>query len=345
MGLWGAAKKQLRSVIEWKDPNPEHLFYNWSENGDEVKDASKLIIGPGQGAIFVYEGRVEGVHTEPGIIEINTDNIPFVTTLQKFMQGFQSEHKVGMYFFQTTKIVDLKWGTPAPVKYLDPKYNIPIELRSFGNFSIRLSEPENFFVNVMGKGLGISLDEVRTMLLSRLVQPMTDFFAESQLSYNDIDAQRDEISAGVKAKIGPEFAKLGFELLDFRVSGTSFDEETKRRIGRIADLTAEAAAAQAAGVNFAQLQQLDAMKTAAANEGGVAGMGVGMGAGLGLGQMMAGGMMNQQQPQQQQPQQQPQAAAAPDPMETLKKLKQMLDNELISQDEYDAKKKEILSKL
>ena len=146
MGIWNSVKKQLRSVIEWQETAGEDLFYRWSENGDEVKNASKLIVGPGQGVIFVYEGKVEAVHVEQGIINLETDNIPFLTTLKKFMQAFESEHKVGIYFFKTTKIVDLKWGTPSPVKYMDPKYNIPIELRAFGNFSVRITEPENFFV-------------------------------------------------------------------------------------------------------------------------------------------------------------------------------------------------------
>ncbi|MGE4511090.1 MAG: antifreeze protein, partial [Sulfurimonadaceae bacterium] len=58
MSTWDAIKRQLRSVIEWKDMEEDALFYRWSENGDEIKNASKLIVGPGQGCIFVYEGRV-----------------------------------------------------------------------------------------------------------------------------------------------------------------------------------------------------------------------------------------------------------------------------------------------
>lgn len=340
MGFWKSVKKQLRSVIEWENTAGDDLYFKWSENGDEIKDASKLILGPGQGVILVYEGRLIGTHTDEGILELQTANVPFVTTLKKYMQAFESEHKVGIYFFKTTKMLDLKWGTPSPIKYADPKYNFPIELRAFGNFSMRLDQPENFFVNVIGKGGSVKVDDIRQMLLSRLVQPLTDYFAESKLSYAEIDANKDEMAAGIQGKVAPEFERLGFQLLDFRVTGTNFDEETKKRIGRIADLTAEAMAAKVAGVNYADLQKLEAMKTAAANEGGIAGMGVGMGAGIGLGQMMGAGMAGNQQ--------QNNSSAAPssdDPMEKLKKLKQMFEAGLITQEEYDGKKAEILAKM
>jgi membrane protease subunit (stomatin/prohibitin family) len=141
-------------------------------------------------------------------------------------------------------------------------------------------------------------------------------------------------------------------MTDFRVEGTSFDEATMKRINRIADMTAEAQAAQAVGLNFAQMQQLEAMRDAAKNEGGGAGLGMGLGAGMGFGNMMAGAMasnMGQQQgqQQQQQPQQQSQSAepAADDPMAKLQKLKKMFDAELISEEEYKTKKQEILSQM
>ena len=111
-----------------------------------------------------------------------------------------------------------------------------------------------------------------------------------------------------------------------------------KRINRIADMSAEAEAARAVGLDYAQMQQLEAMRDAAKNEGGAAGMGMSMGAGLQFGQMMAGSMAGT-------PQQSRGNSAAPDPLEKLKKLKAMLDSDLISQVEYDEKKKEILSSM
>ncbi len=338
MGLWDKVKGQLRSVIQWENPSPDALFERWTDRGDEIKNASKLIVGPGQGCIFIYEGRVEAILMEEGITDLSTENIPFWTTISNFMQAFESEHKVGIYFFRRTKFLDQKWGTPSVVKYEDPKYKFPVGLRSFGNYTFRITEPGAFFVNVVGGSTVFSVGDLRQVLNARIIQNLTDYIAEAKFSYADIDANREELAAGIHAKIAPEFVKLGFEINDFRIEGTSFDEDTMKRINRIADMSAEAQAARAVGLDYAQMQQLEAMRDAAKNEGGAAGMGMSMGAGLQFGQMMAGSMAGT-------PQQSQGKGSAPDPVEKLKKLKVMLDSDLISQAEYDEKKKEILGSM
>lgn len=348
MGLWNFVKGQLRSVIEWTtaSDNKDALFEKWSDHGDEIKNASKLIVNPGQGCIFVYEGKVEAVLMDEGIVELKTANIPFWTTIKSFMQRFQSEHKVGIYFFRKTHVTDQKWGTPSVIKYDDPKYKFPVGLRAFGNYSFRVSDAGSFFVNFVGGNNDFSITQFKQMMNARIMEPLTDFMAECKYSYAEIDANRMELSAGIFQRLQPEFQKLGFEISDFRIEGTSFDDKTQERIDKIADATADAQAAAAVGLNFAQMQQLGAMRDAAKNEGGMAGMGMGMGAGMGFGQMMAGAMGQQfgpqGQPQQGQPQQQ---GGGDDPVAKLQKLKTMLDGGLITQDEYDAAKKNILSQM
>ena len=198
-------------------------------------------------------------------------------------------------------------------------------------------------MNVVGGGVDFSIERFRETIVSRLMQPLTDFLAECKFSYAEIDANREEIAFKLVEKTIGIFAALGFEMSDFRVEGTSFDEDTMKRINRIADMTAEAHAAQAVGLNYAQMQQLDAMRDAARNEGGAAGVGMGLGAGMGFGNMMAGAMGGSMMGQPA-----PQVHAAPvadDPMAALTKLKQLVDNGLITQAEFDAKKAEILSRL
>lgn len=287
MAFFDGIKRQLRSVIEWTNPRPNILFSQWSDNGDEIKNASKLMVGPGQGCIFVYQGQVKAVITQVCMVDLETDNIPFWTTLSKLMQFFESEHKVGIYFFKTSKILDQKWGTTSAIKYEDPHYKFPVGLRAFGNYSYRIANPQNFFVNVAGSHSDFFIDDFRQVMSARIIQPIADFLAESRYTYTDIDANRNEISEGLNTQLTQTFTKLGFEITDFRIEGTSFDEETLQRINRIADLTAEAQAAKAVGLDYASIQQLEAMRDAARNEGGAAGIGGGLGAGMGLGQTMA----------------------------------------------------------
>lgn len=345
MALWDNVKRQLRSVIEWENADPNVLFHLWSENGDEIKNASKLIVKPGQGVVFVYEGKVQAVHQQEGLFELSTANIPIITTISKFMQAFESEHKVGIYYFWRTEILNLKWGTPGPVKYADPVYKFPVGLRAFGNFSFKISKPDEFFRNIVGSRPTLTVEEVKKAIAARFVQPLTDLLAESGFSYIEIDKNRDELGTALTTKLKPDFEKLGFEMTDFRIENTDFDEDTVRRIGRIADMSAEGQAAQAAGINFVQMQQLEALREAARNEGGIAGVGAGVGAGMSIGQMFAGGMAAPQPAA-------PAAAAAGaavaagnDTATRLKKLKELLDQQLISADEFEKKKAEILSSI
>jgi len=333
MALFDGLKRQLRSVIEWQNPYPNALFEQWTDNGDEIKNASTLIVGPGQGCIFVYQGKVQAVYQEEGSFNLKTDNIPFWTTIRKFMQFFESEYKVGIYFYRKTAILDQKWGTTSVIKYLDPSYQFPVGLKAFGNYSYRIHDAGDFFVNVVGSHNTFTAEDLRNVIVARLSQPLSDFLATRQFGYIDIDANREEIAAGVRGKLAPVFAELGFEITDFRIEGTDFDEDTLKRINRIADMTAEAQAAQAVGLDYAKVQQLEALREAARNEAGGAGMGMGLGAGISFGQNIAQAMSSNH------------SNPATDPVEKLAQLKKMFEAELISADEYAAKKKAILDTL
>lgn len=335
MALIDGIKRQLRSVIEWQNPDPDVLLEQWTDNGDEIKNASKLIVGPGQGCIFVYQGQVRSIIEEQCLVNLETDNIPFWTTIKKFMQFFESEHKVGIYFFRKTKILDQKWGTTSLIKYQDPKYHFPIGLKAYGNYSYQIADANNFFVNIVGSHNRVGIDQFRKIISARIIEPISDYLAECSYSYADIDANRDEISRGIAIKLTIAFRKLGFGISDFRIEGTDFDEDTLRRINRIADMTAEAQAAQAVGLDYAKVQQLDAMRDAARNESGAAGAGMGLGAGLSLGQTMAQGMATPAQTTN---------TGTEDIAEKLVQLKKLFEAELISEAEYSAKKQELLAK-
>ena len=338
MAFRNGLKRQLRSVIEWQNPHPSTLFYQWSGNGNEIKNASKLIVGPGQGCIFVYQGKVQSIIENECLTQLSTANIPFWTTIKKFMQFFESEHKVGIYFYKKTKILDQKWGTTSIIKYEDPKYKFPVGLKAYGNYSYRVSDPREFFVNVVGSHNDFYIDDFRLVMSARIVHPLTDFLAESKFSFTDIDANREEIALGMEQKLTKDFQKLGFKITDFRIEGTNFDDATLRRINRISDLTAEAQAAQAVGLDYASFQKLEAMREAARNEGGGAGLGMGLGAGMGLGQSMAKSMGDNFSVSSD-------AGVTGNTDKTLEKLaqlKKIYSADLISDEEYTAKKKEIL---
>lgn len=336
MSLLQNFKNQFRSVIHWDDPHPELLFYKFTANGDEIKNLSKLIIGPGQGAVLVYEGKIEEIITEEGSYDIKTDNKPFITTLKKILQRFESEHKTGIWYFRKADILNCRWGTVSPIKYLDPQYRFPVALSVFGNYSFRITNVQYFFKQVVAGESFYYVNDIRKILLSRIGQPMTDFLAKAKFSYIHIDEHRNEMAATCQLETKPIFMELGFELIDFRVEGTGFDEDTLQRIGKIADATSDNLAAKEVGLSYAEKQQIEAMRDAARNESGISGLGAQMNAGWQLGNMMM---------QQPAAGQQPQESAESDLVARLQQLKSLFDNGLIDEAEYKEKKAKLLEQL
>lgn len=328
-------KKQLSIVIEWKDQNQNDLFYKVATPTDEIKNASKLIINPGQGCILVYEGKIKEVLAEAGTYMLQTDNHPFITSLSKFSQGFESEHKMHLYFFRKAELVSQKWGTSTPIKYTDPTYQFPIELGAYGSFSLKIAEAQAFFENFVGNKDVYTVRDIQQLLTTRITPEISSHLAKQSYSYQQIDAHLSELSTELKNNLNNTFQQLGLLLTDFRIEATSFSKETDARIKKIADMTAEARSASEVGLDYAELEKVRALRDAAKNSNGLAGAGLQLGAGLELGKTL----------QQNQSAQTTDSKSNIDPVEQLKKLKFLLDEGILTQEEFDTKKKEILAKM
>ena len=324
---------QMRSVIQWENPKQYQLFYKFTDKGDELKNASKLILQEGQGCIFTYEGKIEGVFDEAGIYDLKTDNKPFITTLKKIMNAFVSEHKTGIWFYRKADMLNVRWGTRIPITYNDPVYAFPVHLRGYGNYSIKITEPKNFFINVMAGQSDYFVDELQEIFLSRISQPISNYLANAKFSYAEIDSNIETIASEAQQKTDQVFEDLGFKLLDFRIEGTSFDKTTTDRINEISDMQAEVRAANIAGVDFAELQKLKAMRDMAKNEG-VAGASMGMFAGMNMGNAMNTNTSNDNS-----------SSSSNDIRGKLKDLKSLFEDDLISEEEYQTKKQQLLDKL
>jgi membrane protease subunit (stomatin/prohibitin family) len=329
MGLLTDLKNQFRGVIHWDNPSAGLLFYKFTAHGDEVKNLSKLIIGPGQGAVLVYEGQVESIMDAEGSYDLKTGNSPFITTLSKILQRFESEHKTGIWFYRRADVMNCRWGTVSPIKYLDPAYGFPVSLSAFGNYSMRISNADYFFRNIVAGESHYSVDELRSVLLSRIGQPMSDYLANAKFSYAEIDSNRNAIAAACLSATRDIFSGLGFDVIDFRLEGTGFDNDTLTRIGSIADMTAANRAAREVGLSYVEKEQLSALRDAARNEGGLTGAGVQLGAGAVIGAAFGAG-----------------ATSQPTDIDAkLTKLKALFDKGLIDEAEYKAKKSTLLDEL
>lgn len=334
MSVLNFFKKQLSIVIEWNPQHADLLLWKYPAKTDEIKNASKLIVAPGQGCILVYEGKVTEVLDQDGTYNIKTDNLPFITSLLKVMQFFESEHKFGLYFYRKSEVLNQSWGTSLPIKYVDAVYKIPVKMSAFGNFSYQLANPQKLFTEIVGAAKSYNTEAFRDIIQSRIPQLLIAYLATNKLPYTEIDTQLNTITAEMRGQLISEFEKLGVRITDFRLEGNSFDAETEERIGRVADVTVDAMAAAEGGLSYAQLEKLRALRDAARNESGVAGAAAALGAGLSMGNLFSQSIDDVTAP-----------TKASDPIEQLQKLKLLLDENIITQEEFDQKKKEYLENL
>ncbi|WP_455097554.1 SPFH domain-containing protein, partial [Prevotella jejuni] len=240
----------------------------------------------------------------------------------------ESDHKMRFYFFRTAEMVNILWGTASPVKYIEPDYQLPVALGVCGNFSVKIQDASQMFVTLLGTIADYYAEDVQELVSSRIVTPLTAFLAVKAYPYREVDTHIGELSKELQEKTSEELSRLGLELTDFRITSVTFDDETMERIGRIANMTTEKHAAAEVDLDYTGLQKLGALRDAAKNEGGLAGAGLQMGAGLQLAQdIFKSGDVSS------------------DPTLRLRKLQKLLEEQLITAEEYEQKKNEILSKL
>lgn len=312
MGLFDEIKKKLShefiDIVEWLDQTNDTIVHRFERYQNEIKNAAKLVVREGQSAVFVSEGQLADVFT-PGTYTLNTKNLPILTTLKGWKYGFNSPFKAEVYFVNTRLFPDEKWGTKNPVMLSDERFGLT-EIRAFGTYSFRISDPGKFVVDVVGTDGNFTNYEVNEHLKSLIVTRFTDTVGEANLPIELYAANTSELSETCQEVMQPEFGRVGIELEKFYIENVSMPEELKKEIFEYSRLD------KLDMSKLSQFKAAKAMEAAARNEGGTAGAGMGMGMGLILAQQM-GTMMGQPAPVQSTPVQGGPTAPPPVPQQVL----------------------------
>lgn len=301
MGILDIVKGQLIDVIEWSDDSQNTMVYKYDMNGKEIMMGAQLTVRESQAAVFVNEGQLADVFN-PGRYELSTSNMPVMTALKSWKYGFNSPFKSDVYFVNTKQFMDRKWGTANPVMMRDTDFGM-IRIRAFGTFSFRVNEPAIFMKECFGTSSLFTVDGVEGQVKSILVSGLSDAVAQSKIPALDLAANYGVLSQFAINTLNPKLNAMGLELVNFVIENISLPEDVEKAIDRrtsmgvVGDLNA-----------YAQYQAAEAMREAANNQSGLAGMGVGMSAGAAMGSIFSGMTANAQQPAQ------PVQPAAPAPV-------------------------------
>ena len=282
MGLFG---KQLANVIEWSEYNEDTLFWKWSNN--EIKKGSKLILKPGQDAIFLYNGKIEGVFEDDGEYDIQSDIIPFLSTLKGFKFGFNSGLRAEVIFINTKELT-LKWGTKNAINI--PAAGLPggMPIRAFGTMSCKVDDYQILIEKISGVQRQYNIEDIKERVMSMLDQLLMKWIVREGKDMFNLQANAHEISSGIQSDLDLEMRKIGLSVTNFAVSSFNYPEEIKK-------MQEKAAAQSMVGdVNrYTQMAMADSM--ANGNTSGVASDMAQMQMGMMMGQQMVNQMGGAQQ--------------------------------------------------
>ena len=219
MGLFG---RQLANVIEWEEFRDDVIFWKWTNR--EIKKGSRLIIRPGQDDIFMYNGVIEGIFKEEGSFDVESDIIPFLSTLKGFKFGFNSGMRAEVLFVNTKEFT-VKWGTKNPISI--PTQNLPggCPVRAFGTFNFKVSDYVAMIDKVAGVKQIYTVEDVRERVVAVLDQLLMKWISKEGKDMFNLQANAMDIANGIKQDLDMEICKIGIEITGFNIASFNYPEE------------------------------------------------------------------------------------------------------------------------
>ncbi|WP_415267029.1 SPFH domain-containing protein [Acidovorax sacchari] len=347
MALMDFIKKQFIDIIQWTEDDDGTLAWRFPMRDLEIQNGGTLVVRESQMAVFVNEGKVADVFG-PGTYKLTTQTLPVLTYLKNWDKLFESPFKSDVYFFSTRQQVDQKWGTPQPITIRDKDFGA-VRLRAFGNYAYRVADPKLFHTEISGTRAAYTVGELDGQLRGLVLQNISNAIASSGLPFLDLAANQIMFADALAKELQPAFAKIGLQLEAMTVQNLSLPEELQKILDQKIGM-GMVGNDMGKFMQYQTAQSIPKFAEGAGNGGGVAGDAMGLGAGVALGQVLAQNLQQGLQGGAGVPA--PAAAGAvpvgvrpEDVMATLEKLADLKAKGILTQEEFDAKKAELLKKL
>lgn len=272
-------KGEFIDVISWLDDTRDTMVWRFDRRGQAIKYGAKLTVREGQAAVFIHEGQLADVF-QPGLYMLETNNMPILTTLQHWDHGFQSPFKSEVYFVNTTRFNDQKWGTKNPIMARDPEFG-PVRLRAFGTYSMRVTDPGKFIKEIVGTDGEFTSDEISFQVRNIIVQEASQVLAKSGIPVLDMAANLADLGKIIANAIAPKVAEYGLSIPEFYIENISLPEEVEKALdkrtsmGVVGDLN-----------RYMQYNAAESMSQPGSAMGSAMGAGMGMGMGASMAQNM-----------------------------------------------------------
>ena len=283
MGLFS---NQFSNVVEWEEFRDDMLFWKWDNK--EIKKGSKLVVRMGQDAIFMYNGKIEGIFKDEGSFDMESEIIPFLSTLKGFRFGFNSGIRAEVLFVNTKELT-VKWGTKNAINIPAPGLPGGMPIKSFGTFCCKISDYEVLIDKIAGVKKQFTIEDVKSRIMSMLDQVIMKWIVKEGKDIFNLQANAFEISKGIQEELDMEMEKIGIAITNFAISSVSYPKEVQ-------EMATKAASHSMIGDmnKYTQVAMADSLSKG--NSGGsMASDMAGMQVGMMMGQQMVNNMNNKPQ--------------------------------------------------
>ncbi len=329
------ARSQFIDVIDYVDDSLEkQLVYKYTRENDEMKQGAKLIVRNGQAAVFVQRGQIADIFEE-GNYKLSTGNLPILSTLAAAPYRFNSPIKSDVYFVNTTQYINNKWGTKNPIIKRDPEMGI-VRIKALGTFAFRVSDVKVFMNEIFGARRMNMTDDIVQYLKSFVGEAIAQCIGEIEESVIDFAIHYRELSSTLTPYVNTKAEPLGIEVSEAAIESITLPEEVEKLI----DEQSGIGLASRNMDQFVKYQSARAIRDAARQPGGLAGLG----AGAAVGKTVAASMntsLGDNSREAKAERTMKHAAAA----DTLERYKKLLDQGVLTQEEFDTLKSRLLNDL
>jgi excisionase family DNA binding protein len=272
---------RIFDVIEYPDEMQDEIVHRFPEAGyGDFRIGSQVIVRESQSAVFFRDGNALDVFG-PGRHTIATANIPRVIDFVGKAFGERTPFTAEVYYVSMREFVDRKWGTPQPIIVRNPGMGLGVALlQGFGTYSFQVADPQQFITQVVGTQGVYRTRDIENRLRDALLSDLTDLLGETAASKSVVEliGLVNELSAGVRAKSQDHFTSLGLTLKAFLIANLKPSDKSAEELRAMGMLDMQ---------TYTQLQAADALRDAAQNPSGGAGLTAGIGAGLGVGNVLS----------------------------------------------------------
>lgn len=283
MGLMDAIKGQFIDVIELIDDDGKSVVKKFDRkyiNNNEIKTGAKVIVRPSQAAVFYKGGEFADIFTE-GTYRLSTNNLPILSTLMALPYLFNSPIKADLYFINLKQFVNNKWQTKNPLIIRDKEFKV-VRIKSFGTFAFKIDDVETFIREVLGTQKRFSQEDINDYLSSFLVESFSVVLGEIDVPIIDLAMQYNKLSNLIQLKANIKAKEIGIKFSNVNIENISLPENVEKLI----DEQSGIGMASQDMEEFIQYQSARAIRDAAKQSGGVAGLGASVVVGQQIAQTM-----------------------------------------------------------